>query len=151
MNGISHITFIVRDLQQMAIFMCQGLGAREVYDSSGQNFSLSREKFFVLGDVWLAAMEGEPLSVRSYQHVAFSVAEAELSDYQARLEAIGVEIRAPRERVNGEGQSLYFYDFDNHLFELHTGTLEQRLSRYSALAANQSSEADGFAAAQLNS
>ena len=149
MNGISHITFIVRDLQQMTVFMCQGLGAREVYDSSGHNFSLSLEKFFVLGNVWVAAMEGEPLSVRSYQHVAFSVSDAELFDYQQRLEAIGVEIRAPRERVDGEGHSLYFYDFDNHLFELHTGTLEQRLSRYSAQAANQSSEADGFAAAQL--
>ena len=149
MNGISHITFIVRDLQQMTVFMCQGLGAREVYDSSGHNFSLSLEKFFVLGNVWVAAMEGEPLSVRSYQHVAFSVSDAELSDYQQRLEAIGVEIRAPRERVDGEGHSLYFYDFDNHLFELHTGTLEQRLSRYSAQAANQSSEADGFAAAQF--
>ena len=25
---------------------------------------------------------------------------------------------------------LYFYDDDNHLFELHTGTLEERLERY---------------------
>jgi len=33
--------------------------------------------------------------------------------------------------VDGEGESLYFYDFDNHLFELHTGTLEERLARYS--------------------
>lgn len=53
-EGISHITFIVRDLERMAHFLCFGLGAREVY----------------------------------------------------------------------------FYDFDNHFFELHTGTLEQRLERY---------------------
>jgi hypothetical protein len=32
-------------------------------------------------------------------------------------------------RVEGEGRSLHFYD-DNHLFELHTGTLEERLERY---------------------
>ena len=31
-----------------------------------------------------------------------------------------------------ERQSLSFHDFDNHLFELHTGTLEQRLLRYGA-------------------
>jgi catechol 2,3-dioxygenase-like lactoylglutathione lyase family enzyme len=129
-KGISHLTFIVRDLDRMAAFLCDGLGAREVYDSADRNFSLSREKFFVLGGTWLAAMQGEPPSERSYQHVAFAVSEAELPLYRARLEALGVDIRPPRDRVEGEGLSLYFYDFDNHLFELHTGTLEQRLARY---------------------
>ena len=75
-------------------------------------------------------MEGEPPAERSYQHVAFAVDEADLPRYQARLEALGVDIRPPRPRVEGEGLSLYFHDFDNHLFELHTGTLEQRLTRY---------------------
>jgi fosfomycin resistance protein FosX len=132
MKGISHITFVVRDLERMAVFLCEGLGAREVYDSSGHNFSLSREKFFVLGGTWLAAMEGEPPAERSYQHVAFAVDDGELPLYQARLLALGVEVREPRSRVDGEGLSLYFYDFDNHLFELHTGTLELRLARYGA-------------------
>lgn len=132
MNGISHITFIVRDLERMAAFLCDGLGAREVYDSAGHNFSLSREKFFVLGGTWLAAMEGEPPAERTYQHVAFAVSETELPKYQAKLEALGIEVRPPRSRVPGEGLSIYFYDFDNHLFELHTGTLEQRLARYAA-------------------
>lgn len=134
MQGISHVTFIVQDLERMAVFLCQGLGAQEVYDSAGENHSLSREKFFLLGGVWIAAMEGEPPSQRSYQHVAFSVSDADLPRYQANLQALGVDIRPPRSRVEGEGQSLYFYDFDNHLFELHTGTLAQRLARYSALA-----------------
>jgi catechol 2,3-dioxygenase-like lactoylglutathione lyase family enzyme len=131
MNGISHITFTVHDLDRMAAFLCEGLGAREVYDSSSHNFSLSREKFFVLGGTWIVAMEGEPPKKRSYQHVAFAVTESELPEYQAKLEALGVEVRPPRSRVQGEGRSLYFYDFENHLFELHTGTLEQRLARYS--------------------
>lgn len=130
MKGLSHITFIVRDLDRMAAFLCEGLGAREVYDSSEHDFSLSREKFFLLGGVWLAAMQGEPPTVRSYQHVAFEVAESDIPNYRARLEALGVEIRAPRDRVEGEGVSLYVHDFDNHLFELHAGTLEQRLARY---------------------
>ena len=130
MDGVSHITFIVRDLARMTTFLCEGLGAREVYDSAGEDFSLSREKFFLLGNVWLAAMEGEPPAERSYQHVAFKVSESDLPVYQARLEALGVDIRPPRPRVEGEGVSLYVYDYDNHLFELHAGTLEQRLHRY---------------------
>jgi fosfomycin resistance protein FosX len=129
-ESISHITFVVKDLERTARFICDGLGGREVYDSGSKNFSLSREKFFVLGGTWLAAMQGTPPAERSYRHLAFKVAEDALPDFERRLRALGVEIRDPRPRVEGEGVSLYFYDFDNHLFELHTGTLEQRLERY---------------------
>ncbi len=129
-QGISHITFIVRDLQRAALFFCEGLGAKEVYDSAKKNFSLSREKFFLLGDVWIAAMEGEPPETTSYQHVAFKVATADLHGYRVSLESLGVEFLPSRSRVKGEGESLYFYDFDNHLIELHTGTLDERLTRY---------------------
>ena len=129
-ESISHITFIVHDLERMARFLCEGLGAQEVYDSRAKNFSVSKEKFFVLGGVWLAAMEGIPPSERTYRHLAFKVSEADLPDFEQRLRRIGVDIKPPRPRVDGEGRSLYFYDFDNHLYELHTGTLEQRLERY---------------------
>ena len=132
MQGLSHITFIVRDLERMAIFLREGLGATEVYDSSPKNFSISREKFFLLGGVWIAAMQGDPPAERSYQHTAFKVAPGEIAGCKGRLVRLGVEIKPPRDRVEGEGESLYFYDFDNHLFELHTGTLEERLRRYSA-------------------
>ncbi len=116
----------------MTTFLCDGLGAEKVYDSQSKNFSLSRECFYVLGGTWLAAMEGEPPVQRSYRHLAFYIDESELADAEQRLRAIGVEIKPPRPRVQGEGASLYFYDFDNHLFELHTGTLEARLRRYAA-------------------
>lgn len=139
MEGISHLTFMCRDLERMALLLVQGLGAREVYDSHEEHFSLSREKFFLLGGVWIAVMAGEPPAERSYQHVAFAVAKADLQRYRTTLEALGVEIRPSRPRTDGEGESLYFYDFDNHLFELHTGTLEQRLARYSQAGANHSS------------
>ena len=130
-QGLSHITFIVRDLERMATLLCEGLGATQVYDSAAKNFSLSRERFFLLGGLWIAVMEGEPPAHKSYQHVAFKVSSEELATCETRLRELGVEIKPPRDRVDGEGESLYFYDFDNHLFELHTGTLEERLARYS--------------------
>jgi len=103
---------------------------QEVYDSQGRNFSLSREKFVVLGRLWLAFLDADPPADRTYRHVAFAVADEDLPACAARLRALGAEVKPPRLRVEGEGQSLYFYDFDNHLFELHTGTLGQRLARY---------------------
>lgn len=128
-DGISHITFMATDLERTARLLCEGLGAKEVYDSSARNFSISREKFFTLGGVWIAVMEGNPVD-RSYRHVAFKVDADDLPALEARLRSLGAEIQPSRPRVDGEGQSLYFHDFDNNLFELHTGTLEERLQRY---------------------
>lgn len=130
--GISHITFVVKDLARAAEFFCRGLGATEVYDSMARNFSHTREKFFVLGGVWFAAMEGRPASEESYQHLALQVAAEEIPEFERRLRAIGVVIAPSRTRVTGEGVSLYFYDFDGHLFELHSGSLAERLTAYAA-------------------
>ncbi len=129
-TGISHLTFVVHDLDRSARLLVEGLGAREVYDSGADTHSLSPEKFFVLGGVWIALMAGAPVPERSYRHVAFAVEAGALPAYRARLEALGVEIRPPRTRIAGEGASLYFYDFDHHLFELHAGTLGARLEAY---------------------
>ncbi|MGH8049988.1 MAG: FosX/FosE/FosI family fosfomycin resistance hydrolase [Arenimonas sp.] len=131
-EAISHITFIVKDLERTAKFLCEGLGASEVYDSRGKNFSLSREKFFVLAGIWLAVMEGIPPTERTYRHLAFKVRPETLPLFEQRLSSLGLEVKPPRARVEGEGESLYFYDYDNHLFELHSGTLEQRLQHYIA-------------------
>jgi catechol 2,3-dioxygenase-like lactoylglutathione lyase family enzyme len=75
-------------------------------------------------------MEGESLPECTYNHIAFQVEEHDLDIYTEKLKDAGVQIKAGRPRVEGEGRSVYFYDFDNHLFELHTGTLAERLLRY---------------------
>jgi len=129
-EGLSHITFVVRDLDRMAGFLTTIFDAQEIYSSGDKTFSIAREKFFLINGIWIAIMEGDPQSDKIYDHVAFKVAEEDLDTYAHRLELLGVEVRENRSRVDGEGRSLYFYDYDNHLFELHTGTLEQRLARY---------------------
>lgn len=129
-EGLSHMTFVVSDLKRMSRILEGVFDAREVYASGNDSFSVSPEKFFMIGDIWVAIMEGDPLPARSYNHIAFKIAEQDLDRYRARIEQLGLDFRPPRPRVEGEGRSLYFYDDDNHLFELHTGTLEQRLRRY---------------------
>lgn len=137
MQGLSHITFIVRDLERTAALFSRVFGAREVYESGDDTFSLSREKFFLIGDVWICAMEGEPLPERAYNHVAFSVPEDAFEECERRVAEAGVDVLPDRPRVPGEGRSIYFYDFDNHLFEIHAGSLDERLRRYAEENANR--------------
>ncbi len=129
-QGLSHLTFVVRDLGKMSRIITEVLGGEEVYSSGDATFSTSREKFFVAGGLWIAIMEGESLHERTYNHVAFKVTDAQLDAARVAVERLGLDVKPPRPRVDGEGQSLYFHDHDNHLFELHTGSLEERLARY---------------------
>ncbi|QJB56314.1 FosX/FosE/FosI family fosfomycin resistance hydrolase [Pseudodesulfovibrio sp. zrk46] len=129
-EGLSHITFIVQDLERTADFLKAIFDAVEVYDSADKPHSLSRERFFLIGNVWIATMEGEPLSEQTYNHVAFRIPDDKFEEYQQRIRDLGPEVRVSRPRIEGEGRSLYFHDYDNHLFELHTGTLSQRLMAY---------------------
>lgn len=129
-EGLSHITFIVRDLAKAGAFLEAVFDAREVYASGDRTFSLSRERFYLMGGLWIALMEGEPLPQKTYNHVALKIAESDFESFEQRVRAAGVDVRVSRARVPGEGRSLYFHDHDNHLFELHTGTLEKRLEAY---------------------
>lgn len=129
-QGLSHLTFIVRDLDKMSKIIVEVLGGEEVYASGDNTFSIAREKFFVAGGMWLAIMEGESLTTRTYNHIAFKVSDAQLEKARVAIKRLGLDMRPPRPRVEGEAQSVYFHDYDNHLFELHTGTLDDRLARY---------------------
>ncbi len=138
-QGISHITFIVKDLELMTKFLTSIFDAEEVYSSGEQTFSISKEKFFSINGLWVAIMEGEPLPEKTYNHVAFQIAEEDFELYAERVRSQGVDVKEGRSHVQGEGRSLYFYDYDNHLFELHTGTLNQRLQRYRGADSNSTS------------
>lgn len=129
-TGLSHITFIVSDLDRMEALLVGILDATKIYESGDQTFSVAKERFFMVGDVWIATMEGNSLPTRTYNHVAFKIDDKDHDKYYKRIEAQGLDILNGRSRVGGEGRSIYFYDHDNHLFELHTGTLETRLKRY---------------------
>ncbi len=131
-EGLSHMTFIVSNLDRMEEMLTTVLDARKIYDSGDATFSLSKERFFDVGGLWVATMEGEPLPRQTYNHVAFKMGANDYEYRLHRIRSLGLEVREGRSRVEGEGHSIYFYDYDNHLFELHSGTLEERLRRYRA-------------------
>ena len=132
-KGVSHLTFIVHDIEKSTMIFKKVFSAEIVYDSGDHTFSLSEERFFQIGDLWIVVMRGEPLPEKTYNHIAFQIAESDYEGYKERIKAMGLEMREPRNRVEGEGRSLYFYDYDNHLFELHTGTLSERLEAYNSV------------------
>lgn len=129
-NRVSHITFVVKDLEKSAEFWEEVFGAKEIYDSKNKNFSVSREKFFKIGKIWIAIMQGKSLREKTYNHIAFEVAEKDLKIYKKKIKQLGLKIKPSRPRAKGEGKSIYFYDYDNHLFELHSGNLKTRLKYY---------------------
>ena len=129
-DGLSHITFIVSDLDKMEVILMKVLDAKKIYDSGDRTYSLSKERFFNIGGIWVATMVDEPLRDKTYNHVAFKMAVEDYDNKLQRIQALGLEVREGRSRVDGEGRSIYFYDFDNHMFELHSGTLQDRLRCY---------------------
>jgi len=129
-SSISHITFVVKNLDKTTELFKELFDAREVYYSGEKKHSLFKERFFVIGNQWIAIMEDSNIINRTYHHIAFKIAEVDVDNYLAKIKALDLELKPPRERVPGEGYSIYFYDYDNNLFELHTETLERRLASY---------------------
>jgi fosfomycin resistance protein FosX len=133
-DGLSHITFITKNLDRMEEILTAVLKARRIHDSGAQQFSLSQERFIRVcegsAQVCIAIMEGSAVTPRSYNHVAFTIREDEVADRLSAIEELGLDRRDGPPHVEGEAHSIYFYDDDNHMFELHTGPFEERLRRY---------------------
>ncbi|MDW2796897.1 hypothetical protein RZO55_04805 [Clostridium boliviensis] len=58
-EGLSHVTFIVKDLLKTKYMLEYLFNAKEVYSSDGNNFSIADEKFFMVGNLWIAIMKNE--------------------------------------------------------------------------------------------
>jgi catechol 2,3-dioxygenase-like lactoylglutathione lyase family enzyme len=129
-SAISHITFIVKDIEKTAKLFEFIFGAKIIYSSGPRTFSISPEIFLSVNGLWIALMQGEPPAERSYNHVAFKVGPGDFAEFARRVKESGAEIKEGRSRIGGEADSLYFYDYDNHLFEIHSGTVEERLESY---------------------
>jgi len=102
-ESLSHITFIVRDLERMKSFLEIIFAAEEVYCSGNKTFSISKEKFLLINGIWIAIMEGKPLFEKTYNHVAFKIADSDFEKYAERVKCLGLEFRESRNRVEGEG------------------------------------------------
>ena len=97
-EGLSHLTFIVQDLDRMEEVLVNVLGAERVYDSGENMFSLSPERFFIVAGLWIATMEGE----LSEHMLAKAAVERQAEECQEKVDAV-IEIRSNEDRYSKTG------------------------------------------------
>ncbi|MDE2271065.1 MAG: VOC family protein [Xanthomonadaceae bacterium] len=119
LGKLSHIALIVRDPSRTASLFAEVFGATPIQrtDEDGHD-----ETFVQLGETWFVLVKADVERPLTGDHVAFRVSPATLAAVAEKLEAMGREYRLARSDT-----ALYFFDFDNHVFELDTVGVESEL------------------------
>jgi len=127
-HSINHLCFSVTDLERSISFYQRVFEAK--LKVKGRKLA-----YFDLDGLWIALNQEDidrQNNARTYTHIAFSIAEEEYESEVRRLEELEVELFTGRPRDERDKKSIYFLDPDGHMFELHTGTLNDRLAYYKA-------------------
>jgi catechol 2,3-dioxygenase-like lactoylglutathione lyase family enzyme len=127
LDSISHIALIVKDPARTATLFRDLFSARvlEREDEEGH-----LEVFVRLGGLWVVLVAAPVERARTGDHIAFHVTPEILEATVAKLQAMGREfIRARSNR------SLYFFDYDDHVFELDAEDIDEELGRHKPVVA----------------
>jgi len=119
LESISHIALVVKDPARTAALFHELFGARmiERKDADGH-----LERFVRLGGIWIVLVGAPVERTRTGDHIAFRATPQILEATVTKLQALGREfIRARSDRA------LYFFDYDDHVFELDTEDIDEEL------------------------
>lgn len=118
-QGLSHITLTVRDLEHAIEFYTETLGFSIFNVYSGKSAYLRSDR------LWLVLVEDrKKVAQIDYSHVAFLATDENYVEIERRISASGAtqwqENRSP-------GRSIYFLDPSGNRLELHDGTWRDRI------------------------
>jgi metallothiol transferase len=127
-QGINHFCFSVSDLEKSIRFYQEVFGAKILV--KGRKLA-----YFELNGLWIALNQEDvdrSRNNRTYTHIAFTVNQDDYDELLHKLEALKVEVIPGRVRDERDKNSIYFLDPDGHMFEFHSGTMQDRLDYYKA-------------------
>lgn len=119
LDSISHIALVVKEPAKTAALLHDLFSAPAVEreDEDGH-----LETYVRLGGVWIVLVGAPIQRARTGDHIAFHATPEILENTAAKLETMGREfIRARSNRA------LYFFDYDDHVFELDTEDIDKEL------------------------
>jgi fosfomycin resistance protein FosX len=121
LESISHIALVVKDPARTAALFHALFDARVIERKDAEGH---RETFVALGGTWIVLVGAAVERARTGDHIAFRASPEVLESTAAKLQSMGLEfIRARSNR------SLYFFDYDEHVFELDSEDLDVELGR----------------------
>jgi catechol 2,3-dioxygenase-like lactoylglutathione lyase family enzyme len=124
LESISHIALVVKDPARTAALFRDLFSARAVVREDDEGHL---DTFVRLGGIWIVLVAAPVERTRTGDHIAFHATPEVLEATVAKLQALGQQfIRARSNRA------LYFFDYDDHVFELDTEDIDKELASQGA-------------------
>lgn len=119
LDSLSHIALVVKEPARTAALFHELFGARSIEREDEEGHL---ETFVRIGGTWLVLVAASVQRARTGDHIAFRATPEILEATAARLQAMGREFIRARSNT-----SLYFFDYDDHVFELDTEEIDTAL------------------------
>src|SRR5580698_11389967 len=119
LESISHIALVVRDPVRTATLFHDLFGARAVERKDEEGHL---ETFVKVAGTWIVLVGAPVQRARTGDHIAFHATPEILEATIAKLETMGREFIRAR-----SNKALYFFDYDDHLFELDTEDIDKEI------------------------
>jgi len=119
LESLSHVALVVKDPAKTAALFQELFGARMVAREDDEGHL---ETYLRLGGAWIVLVGAPVQRTRTGDHIAFHATPEIIEATVAKLQTMGREFMRAR-----SNRALYFFDYDDHVFELNTEDIDAEL------------------------